>query len=70
MFEMTASVIDARSCVPFEPQKLEFSSCQNFIELPRCQLESHAQSVLNAVNGPIKKVTRVLHNMQASVILE
>jgi hypothetical protein len=42
MFEMTPSVIDARSCVPFEPQKLEFSStCQNFIELPRCQLESH-----------------------------
>jgi hypothetical protein len=53
MFEMTPSVIDARSCVPFEPQKLEFSStCQNFIELPRCQLESHTQSVLN---GPIKK---------------
>jgi hypothetical protein len=51
------SVIDARSCVPFEPQKLEFSStCQNFIELPRCQLESHTQSVLN---GRIKKVTRV-----------
>jgi hypothetical protein len=42
MFEMTPSVIDARSCVPFEPQMLEFSStCHNFIELPRCQLESH-----------------------------
>jgi hypothetical protein len=53
MFEMTPSVIDARSCVPFEPQKLEFSStCQSFIEFPRCQLESHTQSVLN---GPIKK---------------
>jgi hypothetical protein len=53
MFEMTPSVIDARSCVPFEPQKLEFiSKCQNFIELPRCPLESHTQSVLN---GPIKK---------------
>jgi hypothetical protein len=40
MFEMTPSVIDARSCVPFESQKLEFSStCQNFIELPRCELE-------------------------------
>jgi hypothetical protein len=26
MFEMTPSVIDARSCVPFEPQMLEFSS--------------------------------------------
>jgi hypothetical protein len=53
MFEMTPSVIDVRSCVPFEPQKLEFSStCQNFIELPRCQLESHTQSVFN---GPIKK---------------
>jgi hypothetical protein len=48
MFEMTPSVIDARSCVPFEPQKLEFSSCQNFIELPRCQLDSHTQSVLNS----------------------
>jgi hypothetical protein len=56
MFEMTPSVIDARSCVPFEPLKLEFSStCQNFIELPRCQLESHTQSILN---GPIKKSQR------------
>jgi hypothetical protein len=36
MFEMTPSVIDARSCVPFEAQKLEFSlKCQNFVELPR-----------------------------------
>jgi hypothetical protein len=53
MFEMPPSVIDARSCVPFESQKPEFSStCQNFIELPRCQLESHTQSVLC---GPIKK---------------
>jgi hypothetical protein len=53
MFYMTLSVTDARSCVPFEPQKLEFSStCQNFIELPRYQLESHTQSVLK---GPIKK---------------
>jgi hypothetical protein len=39
--------------VPFEPQKLEFSStCQNFIEFPRCQLKSYTQSVLN---DPIKK---------------
>jgi hypothetical protein len=47
MFEMTPSVIDVRSCVPFEPQKLEFSlTCQNFIQLPRCQLESLTQYTL------------------------
>jgi hypothetical protein len=68
MFEMTPSVIDARSCVPFEPQKLEFSStCQNFIELPGCQLESHTQSVLN---GSIKKVTieEAIDKMQFDVV--
>jgi hypothetical protein len=36
MLEMTPSVIDARSCVLFEAQKLEFSStCQNNITIMR-----------------------------------
>jgi hypothetical protein len=74
VFEMTPSVIDARFCVPFEPQKLKFSStCQNFIELPRCQLESHTTICFKwphkkSHKGQLRPIEEAIDKMQFDAV--
>jgi hypothetical protein len=69
MFEMTPSVIDARSCVPFEPQMLEFSStCHNFIELPIMSHKKKSKGERAAdKTGQLRPIEEAINKMQFTI---